>query len=47
MLKSKEDTRDKWKTYPFIKLFKGDFLLEVGSKESHWDFTLYEKILNL
>ena len=38
MLKSKEDTRnDKWKTYPFIKLFKGDFLLEVGSKESHWD----------
>ena len=38
MLKSKEDTRDdKWKTYPFIKLFQGDFLLEVGSKESHWD----------
>ena len=38
MLKSKEDTRDnKWKTYPFIKLFKGDFLLEVGNKESHWD----------
>tara|TARA_B100001741_G_C16145913_1_gene411195 strand:- start:57 stop:500 length:444 start_codon:yes stop_codon:yes gene_type:complete len=38
MLKSKKDTRDdKWKTYPFIKLFKGDFLLEVGSKESHWD----------
>ena len=23
--------------YCFIKLFKGDFLLEVGSKESHWD----------
>ena len=38
MLKSKEDTRDdKWKTYPFIKVFKGDFLIEVGSKESHWD----------
>ena len=27
MLKSKEDTRDsKWKTYPFIKLFKGTFI---------------------
>ena len=38
MLKSKEDTRNNnWKTYPFIKIFKGDFLLEVGSKESHWD----------
>ena len=44
MLKSKEDTRDdKWKTYPFIKLFKGDFLLEVGSKESHWDLHLMKR----
>ena len=38
MLKTKKDTiNNNWETYPFIKLFKGDFLIEIGTKNSHWD----------
>ena len=38
MLKAKKDTiNNNWDTYPFIKLFKGDFLIEIGTKNSHWD----------
>ena len=34
MVKSKHDGRtDKWNTYPVIKFFKGDFLLEFGVDE--------------
>ena len=38
MLKAKKNTiNNNWEIYPFIKLFQGDFLIEVGSKNSHWD----------
>jgi len=38
MIKTKKDTLiNEWDTYPFLKLFKGDFLIEVGTKNSHWD----------
>lgn len=38
MIKTKKDTlNNEWDTYPFLKLFKGDFLLEMGTKNSHWD----------
>ncbi len=38
MLKLKKETiNSNWDLYPFIKIFKGDFLLEVGTKNSHWD----------
>ena len=38
MVKTKKDTiKNNWETYPFIKFFKGDYLLEVGAKNSHWD----------
>ncbi|MEK9977141.1 MAG: hypothetical protein VW689_04765 [Gammaproteobacteria bacterium] len=38
MIKTKKDTlNNEWDTYPFLKLFKGDFLLELGTKNSHWD----------
>ena len=38
MLKAKKNTiKNNWEIYPFIKLFQGDFLIEVGSKNSHWD----------
>jgi hypothetical protein len=37
-LKQKKDTiKNNWETYPIIKFFKGDYLLEVGTKNSHWD----------
>ncbi len=39
MLKTKKDTiNDNWQTYPFLKFFKGDYLMEIGTKDSHWDF---------
>ena len=35
MIKSKHDSRsDKWNTYPLIKFFKGDYLLEFGVDEN-------------
>ena len=35
MIKSKHDSRtDKWNTYPVIKFFKGDYLLEFGVDEN-------------
>ena len=38
MLKTKKDTiNNNWEIYPFIKLFKGDVLIELGTKNSHWD----------
>ena len=38
MLKAKKNTiNNNWEICPFIKLFQGDFLIEVGSKNSHWD----------
>ena len=38
MVKTKKDTiKNNWETYPIIKFFKGDYLLEVGTKNSHWD----------
>jgi hypothetical protein len=38
MLKARKDTiNNNWEIYPFIKLFQGDFLIELGSKNSHWD----------
>ena len=38
MVKTKKDTiNNNWDTYPFIKIFKGDFLFEIGTKNSHWD----------
>lgn len=38
MLKTKKDTiNNNWEIYPFIKLFKGDILIEMGTKNSHWD----------
>jgi hypothetical protein len=38
MLKAKKDSiNNNWEIYPFIKLFQGDFLIELGSKNSHWD----------
>ncbi len=38
MIKAKKDTiNDNWDIYPFVKIFKGDFLLEIGTKNSHWD----------
>jgi len=38
MIKAKRDTIDNnWDIYPFMKIFKGDFLVEIGTKNSHWD----------
>ena len=38
MLKAKKDTLNNiWETYPFVKFFKGDVLIEIGYKNSHWD----------
>jgi len=38
MLKTKRDTiNNDWQIYPFIKFFKGDYLIEIGTKDSHWD----------
>ena len=38
MLKAKKETiHDNWDIYPFIRVFKGDFLIEIGQKNSHWD----------
>jgi|TARA_Y100000992_G_scaffold257619_1_gene191503 hypothetical protein len=38
MLKTKKDTLNNiWETYPFVKFFKGDVLIEIGYKSSHWD----------
>ena len=38
MVKAKKDTiKNNWETYPFIKFFKGDSLVEIGAKDSHWD----------
>ena len=38
MVKVKKDTiKNNWETYPFMKFFKGDSLLEIGAKNSHWD----------
>jgi hypothetical protein len=36
MIKSKHDSRtDKWNTYPVIKFFKGDYLLEFDVDENN------------
>ena len=33
MMKTKKETiNNSWDTYPFIKIFKGDFLIEIGTK---------------
>ncbi len=38
MLKAKKETiHNNWDVYPFLKIFKGDFLIEIGTKNSHWD----------
>ena len=38
MVKAKKDTiKNNWETYPFMKFFKGDSLVEIGVKNSHWD----------
>ena len=38
MLKAKKDEiNSNWDTYPYLKFFKGDFLFEIGTKNSHWD----------
>ena len=38
MVKAKKDTiKNNWETYPFMKFFKGDSLIEIGAKNSHWD----------
>ena len=38
MIKAKRDTiNNNWDIYPFMKIFKGDFLVEIGTKSSHWD----------
>ena len=38
MVKAKKDTiKNNWQTYPFVKFFKGDSLVEIGAKDSHWD----------
>ena len=38
MLKTKKDTLNNiWETYPFVKFFKGDVLIEIGYKSSHWN----------
>jgi hypothetical protein len=38
MVKAKKDTiNNNWETYPFMKFFKGDSLVEIGAKNSHWD----------
>ena len=38
MVKAKKDTiKNNWETYPFMKFFKGDSLVEIGAKNSHWD----------
>ena len=38
MIKAKKDTiKNNWETYPFMKFFKGDSLLEIGAKNSHLD----------
>ena len=38
MIKAKKETiNNNWDIYPFVKIFKGDFLLEIGTKNSHWD----------
>ena len=38
MVKAKKNTIDNsWDVYPFVKFFKGDFLIELGTKNSHWD----------
>ena len=35
---TKKDTiKNNWETYPFMKFFKGDSLLEIGAKNSHLD----------
>jgi hypothetical protein len=39
MLKTKKNTIDNdWISYPFLKFFKDDYLMEIGTKNSHWDF---------
>ena len=41
MIKAKRNTiNDNWETYPFIKLFTGDYMVEIGNKNSHWDLHL-------
>ena len=38
MVKAKKNTIDNdWNVYSFVKFFKGDFLIELGTKNSHWD----------
>tara|TARA_B100001057_G_scaffold363041_1_gene365699 strand:+ start:117 stop:680 length:564 start_codon:yes stop_codon:yes gene_type:complete len=38
MIKAKKETiNNNWDIYPYVKIFKGDFLLEIGTKNSHWD----------
>lgn len=38
ILKTKKDTiNNNWETYPVFKFFKGDSLIEVSTKNSHWD----------
>ena len=38
MVKAKKDTiNNNWQTYPFMKFFKGDSIVEIGAKNSHWD----------
>ena len=47
MLKSKKKTPEivNGKLIPLLNFLKGTFLLEVGSKESHWDLHFMKKIL--
>ena len=39
MLKTKKDTLTKnWSTYPVLKFFKGNFLIELGyNNKTEWD----------
>ncbi len=38
MVKTKKNTiKNNWETYPYMKFFKGDSLIEIGTKNSHWD----------
>ena len=42
MIKAKENSlENKWSTYPVLKIFKGDVLMEFGySKQTEWDVHL-------
>jgi hypothetical protein len=45
MLKNKKNTLNNgWESYPVLKFFKGDALIEIGYNKSSWDLHLMFRI---